>query len=1334
MTLKRILLSTIILTLSTAYAWSIPYCDIRKFSILDGLAANTISDMRQAPDNLMWFGTWNGISFYDGYSFHTFRDEPDAVERLTTNRILYVRPNTRSDIWCITIDNKPFVYDTHMCQFVDVGKKLNEEYGIEPHVKEIYCLKSGVTWMVTTDGEYVVRFNNETFYHPNHELIRTGEKGLKSGKVWHIWCDSKGREWILTEKGTFVYGTKFSTNVAYKWVRSVGKETYLATVDGKLAIVDEHLRLTNIPLPEGVTRINELKNTGYQLLIATNIGVVIYNPRTFSSQVISVQNPNQPDPEVRKIYVDVSEGLLWAFTNGSGVTAINPDTYEKNWLFADTQDPIDRTESDKYFIMEDEHKTLWVIPNHGTFSYYDRKKRVLVPYILRSNSSGNFRIPKISKYAISDQGILWMTGVHELTQINFKDHLYDTDRLDLGESEVRALGLDSQHRYWTGFYNGIVKISDNDHKKIGYLSPSGTIVPQQVQFSQSGVYTIFEDGQKRIWIGTKGDGLYIWQNGSLQHYTYDPKDINTLPNNNINDIVADRKGHIWVATYDGGLALANEKDGNLTFISRRNGLPYPNEKGKFLKARRLTCTTQGEIFLGTTDGLLTFSDNFSSPKQIKFYKSEHIPGDTTSLEANDVNSVLVRSNGETYISTLGGTLQKVKEGNILQDNIKLSYVKDVDESQGVVQSMVEDNQGFVWIVREASINKFDPQSGTFDTFGPNDFDLNITFTESRPIHDPATNILTVGTPMGNVSFDPQVIKKTEYSPKILFTSLHFNGETGFIPVLHREKVIIPSDKRNLTISFAALDYTRRYQTRYMYRIEGSTPKDEWISLGSRNSLSFNHIRHGKWVIKVKATNTHGFWSNNIGEVTLEVEPTFWESIWGKLLLFVLIVGAIGGFFYYYTLRQKETMAHDLSAMKVNFFSDASHRLRTPLSLIGGPVTSVLDNEENLSEESRSLLRMVQRNTRKMLDLINQMLKMDNSANYYVDDGGVDKVFASNGEAGDFVDDENASNYIQEKVEESAGEFEKGDKDITLLCVEDNADLRQFLYSILKTDYNVLLAENGEIGLEMARKHLPDFILTDVTMPVMDGITMVQHIKQDRNIAHIPIVILSAKASMEDHLTAFKEGVDGYLTKPFSATYLKGRIETIINKRHIMQQEMLQHIDISGTHASETPKPVEPISAAAQETSQQEQTPSETVQPVKMTAEENIQEHVKFTAEEREEIEKQEKEKDVTIDKIVKFIVGRIDDPDLKIDDIAQAMAMSRSVLYGKIKSAVGITPVDFVRHIRIMRACEMLKETNDTLASIAYAVGFSDPKYFSKVFKKEMGIIPSEYRDNAKKE
>lgn len=224
-------------------------------------------------------------------------------------------------------------------------------------------------------------------------------------------------------------------------------------------------------MPAGVTRINELKNTGYQLIIATNIGLVVYNPRTFKTDVISVQNPNQPVAEVKKAYVD-GHNMVWAFTEGQGVTVINPQTMTARWLYADTPTPADRTTSNSFFIMEDEHGTLWTIPNYGTFSYYDRKTGKLVPYMLKSHSSGNFYIPYISKYVVSDQGILWLIGIHDLTQVNFKFHNYNMTKLEEGESEVRAMAYTNNGFHWDGFNSGHLKISDSHFKRLVICSPT----------------------------------------------------------------------------------------------------------------------------------------------------------------------------------------------------------------------------------------------------------------------------------------------------------------------------------------------------------------------------------------------------------------------------------------------------------------------------------------------------------------------------------------------------------------------------------------------------------------------------------------------------------------------------------------------------------------------------------------------------------------------------------------------------------------------------------------------------------------------------------------------
>lgn len=1310
-----------------------PYCDVRKFSIVDGLAANTISDMKQATDRLMWFGTWNGLSYYDGYSFYTFRDEPGGENVLSSNRIIAIYPTARNNVWCVTSDRKFYLYSTHHCRFRNTEKSINEQYGINLKVDQLYPIKNGSTWITTQDGNYIIRAILSQQEEVSRELIKVGEHGLRSGKVWYIWGDQKGREWIFTEKGTTIYNHHFSTPLPFKWVREVGGNIFLATPDGKLAAFDEREKLIMIPMPKGVTRINQLKNTGYQLLIATNLGLVIYNPRTFKTQLINVQSPSQPMAEVQNIYTD-DFGMVWVFTDGMGVTLVNPKTGGKTWLFADQPDPADRTESDKFFITQDENKNLWIVPNGGTFSYFDRKAGKLVPYLLRSNSSGNFRVPTIKKYCLSDQGILWISGTHDLTQVVFKDHQYHLNGLDQGESDVRSICNTPEGYHWTGYYNGIIQVSNSQYEKVGYLAPSGQVVPQQVKFCESPIFALFFDTEGKMWIGTKNDGLFVRTSQGMTHYTMNPADRNSLPSNNIFDIAADRHGRIWLATYGAGLVLAQQSTtGQISFISKNNGMPWP--KKQFQKVRRIFCAATGEILVGTTEGLITFGDNFSTPGKMKFFTSQHIDNDSNSISANDIYFIMRHSSGQTLISQLGGILENISSKNLLQNNLQAAFNRHISYDEGIVQSMIEDNQGNIWVVRESSIDRYNPKTGTTEVFGPNDFDFNMSFTEARPVHDPGTNDITVGTPMGSLTFNPAKMKKSPYQARIIFTMLHYSGESTSEPILHKEKVEIPSDKRNLSISFASLDYSRKYNMKYRYRIDGHTPEGEWIDLGKRNYVAFNRIASGNYVLKVMATNSHGVWSKYVAELPIEVNPTFWESIWGKLFMLLLLLGVVAFVFYIYNRNQKEKLNHEMSLMKNDFFSNASHKLRTPLTLIGGPLKEVLDKENGLTRQGKEMITIALKNSYEMLEMINKMLRFENNSNLIHNSGSdfLDKPTEEDEIPGQ-VDDDNVARYLadikkkeketeENMTEEEIRAKEEDRKETTVLVVEDNGDLRKFLYSILQSMYNVLLAENGKAGLLMSRTDKPDFIITDVTMPVMDGITMIKEIKQDHDLAQIPIIILSAKASAEDRLKGFAMGVDAYMTKPFSTQYLLGRIDAVIKQRRALQKKMLEKLEQGGNMAGlknmqMIPEPKKTLSQITSEIAEKEREDAEKAKTL----------HESDFAFMASQIN------DKVTAKILKYVTENMSNPDLKIDDIAEAMGMSRSVLYAKIKQSVSMTPIDFVRHIRIMRASELLQQTDDTLASISFEVGFSDPKYFSKVFKKEMGIVPSEYRERTKHE
>ena len=187
-----------------------------------------------------------------------------------------------------------------------------------------------------------------------------------------------------------------------------------------------------------------------------------------------------------------------------------------------------------------------------------------------------------------------------------------------------------------------------------------------------------------------------------------------------------------------------------------------------------------------------------------------------------------------------------------------------------------------------------------------------------------------------------------------------------------------------------------------------------------------------------------------------------------------------------------------------------------------------------------------------------------------------------------------------------------------------------------------------------------------------------------DICHIPIVLLSAKSSLDDRIQGLEYGIDDYITKPFSATYLKTRIQSLLKQRELLQERYLAAFT-DKQNASLNISPSEP-----------QITPFD----------------------------------EIFLKQAVQFVEDNIDKTEMTIDDFANALKVSRTAFYRKLKTIVGLSPVDFIREIRVKRSTQLIDSGEYTFSQIAYMCGFNDPKYFTKCFKKKMGITPSEYREN----
>ncbi|WP_018622688.1 response regulator transcription factor [Spirosoma luteum] len=250
----------------------------------------------------------------------------------------------------------------------------------------------------------------------------------------------------------------------------------------------------------------------------------------------------------------------------------------------------------------------------------------------------------------------------------------------------------------------------------------------------------------------------------------------------------------------------------------------------------------------------------------------------------------------------------------------------------------------------------------------------------------------------------------------------------------------------------------------------------------------------------------------------------------------------------------------------------------------------------------------------------------------------------------------------------------GDKPV-LLLVEDNDDMATYIKACVQDDYQVLWAENGQTGIELALEKVPDLILSDVLMPKKDGFQLCETLKNDQRTSHIPIVLLTAMASVSDKISGLQHGADGYLAKPFQREELTVVLANLLQSRRLLQ---LHYSRLAlGNQADNALD---------------------------------------------ESLEAQ------FLHKLRSAIEGQLDNPHLSIGDVCQLIGMGRTSLYLKMAALTGMSINKYVRSLRLSRARELLLASTLNISEVAYAVGFEDPKYFSRVFSKEFGITPGNFR------
>ncbi len=390
------------------------------------------------------------------------------------------------------------------------------------------------------------------------------------------------------------------------------------------------------------------------------------------------------------------------------------------------------------------------------------------------------------------------------------------------------------------------------------------------------------------------------------------------------------------------------------------------------------------------------------------------------------------------------------------------------------------------------------------------------------------------------------------------------------------------------------------------------------------------------------------------------------TILALAIIALLLLLLLGIYMYYLQKARIQDERTQMEREQLDFYTQVSHELRTPLTLIEGPLAQLAETPDimNASTATSDLLAIVRRNTHQLTQLINKMLDAQVGA-----------------PKSDMTSEEIDAITTRQEPGIQAHDIVPDEEAPTVLIVDDNADIRTYLRTILQGRFRLLEAKDGKHGLEVAREQVPDLIVSDVMMPVMNGLEFCQQVKSDVISSHIPVILLTARALSQHQIEGYQSGADAYITKPFSQELLLVRIDNLLRSRHQLRDLWSSRPDRTGN------KPEEAAPAISED-----------------------------------QIE------NAFIGKFKKAVEEHIGDSNISVEDLAAQMGLSRVQLYRKVKALTGHTPVDLLRKARLTRAKELLTGTELTVSEIAYQVGFASPSYFTKCYKDEYGVVPGEAR------
>lgn len=1269
--------------------------------VKQGLSSNTVNTMLVDSRGMLWVGTSMGLNRYDGYDVSVFRYF-DVERTLPAANIHSLREDAASNIW-IRYDNGMVRYDMRSQTFHADNRQYLKSLGLNVSAESAMTVDGwGNLWFA---GDGKVCYHN----------CKTGEN-----RQWKVKLSMKGSQWHIVDCAEGLY----LCDEQRVW-RFLAKTGGIAPVALPANMSGKHLRL--------------YVDSENSLWIYSTVNEGIYHYKGVQLDIPHGGGSNA----IRDIYDD-GRGRLWVATDHNGVFVYDKQKNSTEHLRNDRNDATSIASDNVTCITSDRHGTMWL---------------------------GHFKSGV--SYSYSRRALFQSGGRH------FGD--------------ISTMMYDRNGNLWLGTDGGGVYIEHSDNTYVKAALPDITIS------------SLLETHDGTVWVGTYNGGLYKMRGSSVENiYT---REGGALTNDAVWQLAEDNHNKVWIASGFGQLSVFSPVTGRAETVMMGK---------QSIQGLSLAFDGRHTMYIGSYYGVWVYDTDSKKSRCLTGNRK----GTQKLLQPAVVSLCYDRSRDALWVAHATGV-------SVL--HIKTDSISYIDDTNGLfdnnVKSIVQDKQGNMWLSTSHGLSCVQMSKDGYVThnFYGNEGLYNDYFNTFAATLSPQGDVLMGGSD-GYTRISPQVMYSNKSRPKLTLSEVTVGGRT--VPV-DSEVLRLAYDDYQIVLRFFTGDLSSAGRVLYAYRVK-ELGKD-WVYT-DKNKIEFFSLTHGSYTLEVKAVDENGDW----GEVTtllIKVSPPFYLSWW--MQLFYLMLAGVAIYMIYRFVhnrhhrrieeqrRQMEQVQQaQLSEMKLRFFTNISHDLRTPLTLIISPLQTIiaeLTGQDNA--KLRDKLRMVYRNAELLYNQVSTLLDfrrldvgaekltlqsidvaqyvgniclsfqdyagdrgitlsyesqrehlyftvdaeklnkimynlLSNALKYTPDGGSVKVTLAADqqlrisvadtgcgvsdadksrifqrfyqvrtddAKAGSGIGLHIVSEYVrmhggtitvtdnepqgavftlvidrQENVQEGGQEDVQRQPDADalaapvkaddvkqcILVVDDNNDLRTYIADSLRTayagkNYEILEAPDGVEALECLKANEVTLIVTDIMMPRMDGMELTRRVKTDIQLSHIPVIMLTAKQTDRDIVSGLKLGADDYLTKPFNMEHLLLRIDKFIEWQQQSHEMFRKKVEVNPSEITITP------------------------------------------------LDEQFVQKALTL------VEEHMADSDYSVEQLSSDLSMSRANLYKKMMNITGQSPHDFMRSIRLKRACQLLERSQMQVSEIAYAVGYSSPKRFSENFKAEYGVTPSEYMKRA---